>query len=128
MGRPDPRRTAIDVRIRALRHAPPLFAAVVLVLFWRLGAWGPLDPTEGRYAEIGREMLRTGLDRPISGRYESLGRAIPCTARGAGPNLDEVAEEAGVTSRIVLPIQVIQAVGESARSWSSLKSRFEATS
>lgn len=37
-----------------------LLIAFALVLFWRLGAWAPLDPTEARYAEIAREMFRSG--------------------------------------------------------------------
>jgi 4-amino-4-deoxy-L-arabinose transferase-like glycosyltransferase len=37
-----------------------LAGAVLCVYFWGLGAHGLIDPDEGRYAEIPREMLETG--------------------------------------------------------------------
>jgi len=37
-----------------------LMAAVLAIYFWRLGAAGLMDPDEGRYAEMAREMLARG--------------------------------------------------------------------
>ena len=37
-----------------------IFIAFVILYFWNIGGYGLMNPDEGRYAEIPREMLASG--------------------------------------------------------------------
>ena len=50
-----------DPERRRLWALSVLMALLVLfVYFWNLGSYGLIDPDEGRYSEIPREMLESG--------------------------------------------------------------------